>query len=74
MINEEINNIFYDLEKNKFNYDKTIKIFSKSKIQKINLNDYIFFFIQTIKNINWADYFQDLNLEAYELQDLSLEN
>ena len=40
-----INEIINGLDKNKFNYDKTIRIFQKNEILKIHLDDYIFFFI-----------------------------
>ena len=63
-IEKNMNKIFYDLQKYNFNYDKKILVFTDDKKQEIELNDYIFFFIQTIIN----QYIFNLNLLEISLR------
>ena len=67
-IKYSMDNIFYDLQKYNFNYDKKILVFTDDKKQEIELNDYIFFFIQTIIN----QYIFNLNLSTITSKALSL--
>ena len=67
-----INEIINDLDKNKFNYDKTIRIFQKNEILKIHLDDYIFFFIQSMENIIYIS--DDLKFSESEYKKIRIEN
>ena len=67
-----INEIINDLDKNKFNYDKTIRIFQKNEILKVYLDDYIFFFIQSMENIIYIS--DDLKFNDSEYKKIRIEN
>ena len=64
-----IDKIFYDLQKYNFNYDKKILIFTENERQEINLNDYMFFFIQTINLENAFN----LNFSQNQMWELTLQ-